>query len=144
LRRLDHAESVPLPWHGQIFGIVTSNLKKNAAIGAALIGLPSGMQEARAKAEACGDAPFVAHGVTDRLERGFVRVIHLDETEQSEVIAGFEAAQMRPQIRRKRGIFSRCLFQSGGILFIGKELDAILLEDWRFLRKRAGFFVLVS
>ena len=101
------------------------------------------MEEARAEAEAGGDASFVAHGVADGLERGFMRVIHLDETEQGEVIAGFEAAEMRAQVGSERGIFSRCLLQSGGILFVGKELDAVLLEDWRFLRKRAGFFVLL-
>ena len=89
------------------------------------------MQEARAEARGRWRRALpIAHSMTDGLERGFVRVIHLDEAEEGKIIAGFEAAEMRAHVRSERGIFSRCLLQSGPIFFVGKELDAVLLEDW--------------
>src|SRR4029077_3999718 len=68
LCRLHGAERVLLSGHGQVVGVVTRQLQEHTGIGAALVGLSSGVQKARTKAEAGGDVLPVAHGVPDRLQ----------------------------------------------------------------------------
>src|ERR1700674_1619374 len=67
LRGLHDPEGVLLPGHWKILGIVAGDLQEDAAIGTAFVGLSSGVQEARAKAENGGHFFPVAHGVPDRL-----------------------------------------------------------------------------
>src|SRR6266849_6426969 len=67
LRGFHDPEGVLLPGHGKILGVVAGDLQKNAAIGTAFVGLPGGVQEARAKAENRGNLFLVAHRVPNRL-----------------------------------------------------------------------------
>src|SRR6188508_845896 len=55
LRRLDDAERVLLPRHREIAGVVGRDLQEDALVGAALVGLPGRVQEARAEADAGRD-----------------------------------------------------------------------------------------
>src|SRR5947208_989867 len=61
LRRLDDAKARLLAWHRQILGIIRSDLQEHAAVGAAFVGLPGRMQEARAEFGAGRDVTLVAH-----------------------------------------------------------------------------------
>ena len=61
LGRLDHAEARLLARHGEILGVIASDLQEHAAVGAAFLGLPGGMQEARAEFRTGRDLALVAH-----------------------------------------------------------------------------------
>src|SRR6266478_8926861 len=58
---LDHAEASLLSGHREVLGIVRCDLQKYAAVGAALVGLPGGMQETRAEFGTGCDMALVAH-----------------------------------------------------------------------------------
>ena len=60
-RRLDDAEGVFLAGNREIVGVVAGDLQEDAAVGPALVGLPGGMQKARAEPKAGRDALAVAH-----------------------------------------------------------------------------------
>src|SRR5712664_1107174 len=91
LRGFHDPESVFLPGYRRILGIVASDLQKNAAIGAAFVGLSSGVQEARAKAEDGGHLLLVAHGVPNTLQRLFIRGIHRYVAQDCEIVARVQA-----------------------------------------------------
>src|SRR5437870_3492098 len=52
LRRLDHAKSVGMTRHWQVFGVVAGDLQENAAVRPTFVGLSGRMLEARAEADA--------------------------------------------------------------------------------------------
>src|SRR5579864_4894053 len=95
---LHSTEGVLLPWHRQVFSVVTSNLEENARIWTALVGLSSGMQEARAEAQTRRDPPAVAYRVPHLLEQFLMLGEHGDVGKQSKVVAGFHAIQMSANI----------------------------------------------
>src|ERR1700675_1629795 len=142
LRCLYHAERVLLTRHGEICGVVAGDLQEDAGVRTALVGLPRGMEEPRAEAEAGGDFFLVAHGMANRLELGFVRVVHMDVAEHGEIIAGFDAAEMRLDVAAKRGVTAGGLLQRRGVLLVRVELHALVGEDGSFRGKRAVLFVL--
>src|SRR5215470_19265306 len=128
LRGLDDPESVLLPWDGEIGGVIAGNLEKDAGIGTALVGLAGGMKEPRAKAKAGGASFGVAHLMAHALQSFFVRVVHLDVAEEGEVIARADAAQMRAESLGE----VRAVLEGRGVLFVGKEFQALVLEEWSF------------
>ena len=73
LRRFDDAKSIFLSGDGKIRCVVACNLQEHAAVWAAFIGLPRGMQKARAKAEARRGAQPVADQPAHMLQRLAVR-----------------------------------------------------------------------
>jgi hypothetical protein len=91
-------EGVLLPWHRQVFSIVTSDLEEHARIWAAFVGLPSGMQKARAEAQTGCDPSAVAYGVPHLLEKFLVLGEHRYVGEESKVVARFHAIQMSAEI----------------------------------------------
>src|SRR5437899_1705152 len=94
---LHHAETVFLAGNWQINGIITRHLQEHAGVGAALVGLSRGVQEARTKAETGSHMPFVANVMARDLERSFMSAVHLNVSQKSEVVAGSELTEMCPQ-----------------------------------------------
>ncbi len=84
--------------HGQIDGIIAGDLQENSRVRAAFISLPGGMQEARAKSKTSGGVFFVAHGMAKLLQFSFVLRSHLNEAEESEVVASADAIEMSAKI----------------------------------------------
>src|SRR5215472_10802969 len=87
LSGFDHTEGVFLPRDGEIQGVVTGDLQEDAAVGAAFVGLPGGMQETRAEAQTGGDFLGVADGLPNGLQGLFVIAVHREVAENSEVVA---------------------------------------------------------
>ena len=58
-------------------GVVAGDLQKDAAVRSAFVGLPGGVQKARAEAEHGGDFLGVADGEAHFLQRVFVGGVHL-------------------------------------------------------------------
>src|SRR5579859_1659496 len=85
LRCFYDAESILLPRHGKIGGIVTRDLQKYAGVGAAFVGLPRRVQEARSESETRCDAFFVPHGMAHRLQSFLVLIVHRSEEHTSEL-----------------------------------------------------------
>src|SRR5260370_14582689 len=67
LCRFHDAEGVPLTWDLQILGVIASDLEKNAAVGAAFVGLSGGLQEAWAETENGVHFFLVAHAMSNPL-----------------------------------------------------------------------------
>lgn len=85
--RFHHAKGVLLPRHGKIGGVVTCDLEEDARIWSALVGLPGGMEEARAEAEASGYMGFIADEMANRLEFRFVSGVTIQVAQHGEVIS---------------------------------------------------------
>src|SRR5262245_32480065 len=68
LRGFHDAKARAMSWNGKILGVVAGDLKKNAAVGTTLVRLSGRMQEARAKANASGDANSIPHREPKRLQ----------------------------------------------------------------------------
>src|ERR1700731_37977 len=94
LRGFYNAKRIFLPWNREIDSVVASDLQKNATVGAALVSLSGGMQEARTKTEHCGDFFAVANGKAYGLHGFLVGVIHGDVAKHCEVIAVPQTAKM--------------------------------------------------
>jgi hypothetical protein len=84
LRRLDDTEGVFLVRHLEIGGVVAGDLKEDAGVRAAFIGLPRRMQETRSEAETGGDALAVADQGADFLERVTMELVALDIGESAQ------------------------------------------------------------
>ncbi len=112
LRGFHHAKGVFLAWHGEIDFIVARNLQKDAGIGPTFVGLTCGMQKTRAKAEDGGDFLCVANVVPDYLQRAFIRFVHCDVGEDSEVVARIDPIEVRfhKVVQRRRAAESRGIF----------------------------------
>ena len=82
LRRLDDAERERLTGDRQVVLVVAGDLQKHAGVRTAFVGLPRGVQEARAEAKARSQMPAVAHAVAHALKQGFVFGIHVDVAEE--------------------------------------------------------------
>src|SRR5260370_5241445 len=137
LCRLHDTEGVPLPWYRQILGVITSDLEKNAAIRAAFVGLSGGVQKSRAETENGSHFFLVAHRVTNRLQRLFIRGIHGDVAEDTKIIACLEPRKMGLQnISKSRPV--HCSY----ILLVGEKLDAACFNKWYLWRQAPGGFVL--
>ena len=115
LRRFHDAEGVFLAGHGQVGGIVAGDLQKDSAVRSALVGLPGGVQEARTKSETGGHVLLVAQRVAHFLQKRFVLGIHLDVSQQGEVIAGPRAIEMGAQVSRQRLVAARGFRQGLGV-----------------------------
>src|SRR5882757_7725024 len=85
--RLDDAEGVFLAGNREIVGVVACDLQEDAAVGPALVGLPGGMQKARAESETCRDALAIAHKSSDFLERLSMQGVALDVGKQREIVS---------------------------------------------------------
>jgi hypothetical protein len=85
----------------QILRVVTRDLKEDAAVGATLVALTRGMQEAGSESQAGRDSLRVAYAMAGALKNGFVRSVHLDISQQREVVALTETGEMRLQKRRQ-------------------------------------------
>ena len=83
----------------------------------------------------------VSHGMSNRLQRRSHVRIHLDVSEHGEIIASVNAVEMSLQISREILPAARRLGQFGGILFIGKQLDAAIFENRRLARQGTRLFV---
>src|ERR1700688_84028 len=97
LRGFHNAKRIFLSRHRKIDSVVASDLQKNTTVGAALVSLSRGMQEARTKTEHRGDFFPVTNGKAYALHGLLVGVIHGDVAEHREVIAGAQPAEMRFQ-----------------------------------------------
>src|SRR6185437_4452524 len=102
LRRFHDTKGVFPAGNGQIHSVVASDLQKHTAVWAAFVSLSRGMQKARAETETSGDALAIANDMADFLQRAFIRIIHLDVREHSEVIVDLEAAEMRADMGAER------------------------------------------
>src|ERR1700756_3757552 len=124
LRCLDDAERIFLVGDRKINGVVAGDLQEDAGIGAALVGLPCGVQKARTKSEDGRYLLLVSHAVANGLKNNLVLGIHGDVGEESEIIPRAGAAKMSFQH------VSECLpiLQNVGVLLIGVELDAVGFE----------------
>src|SRR6516225_963832 len=112
LSGFDHTESVFLPGDGEIHGVVTGDLQEDAAVGAALVGLPRGMKETGAEAQAGGYFLGVADGVADVLQGLFVVGVHWELAQNREVVARTKAREVSHEdigqgfaAGHRRGIF---------------------------------------
>src|SRR6185437_10461248 len=92
LRRFNHSERIRLSGYWKVLRVITGDLKKHASIRTAFVGLARRVQEPRTEAEASGYAFPVSHRMPDGLQRILVGLAHLNESEQREIIARFEAA----------------------------------------------------
>src|ERR1700719_2785582 len=102
LRSFDHAERVVLPGYGKIGCVIARNLQEDARIRTTLVGLTGRMQKAGTESEACRDAFLVSQHMANSLQARLVFGVHLDEGEQSKVIACAETIEMRTKITCKR------------------------------------------
>ena len=82
--------------------------------------------------------------MTNLLQALLMLVIHLNEGKQREVVARAQSIQMRAKITCKRFVVTCGFRQSVCILGIRKQLDAILLEERFFRRKRSRLLVFCS
>src|SRR5215470_17282922 len=102
LRGLDHTERIFLSGDSKVGSVVTRDLQEDAAVGSAFVGLSCRVQEARAKAEACGDFLLITHRRADPLQRRFVFGVHGDVAKYGEVVPGTNSREMGLQNIRKR------------------------------------------
>src|SRR5260370_31935701 len=137
LCRFHDAEGLLLPRDMQSLGIIASDLEKNAAVRATFVSWPSGMQKAGAEAENGGHFFLVAQGVTNCLQRFFMRGIHGDVAEDAKIIARLESRKMALQnISKSRAV--HCSY----ILFVGEEFDSACFKKRHLWRQAPGGFVL--
>ena len=94
LGRFYDAKSVLLARYGEIGCVITRDLEEYATVGAAFVGLPGRMQEARAEAETGGELLLIADDVAKFLQDFFVLGVHRDIAEDGEVITGPGACEM--------------------------------------------------
>src|ERR1700680_4916751 len=99
------------------------------------------MQEAGTKSQTCRRAFFVAQRMPNFLQARLVFGVHLNEGEQSEIIARSETAQMRTKITRERLVAACSLRQGVCILRISKQLDAIFVEEGFLSGKGTGLLI---
>src|SRR5207245_9067670 len=109
----------------------------NAAIGSAFVGLPRGVQEARAKAENGGHFLLVADRMPDALQYSLVFCVHGDVAQDAKIITCAEPRNMGLQ-----NISNVWTMHRGHIPFIGEKFDAACLEKWHFRRQMARLFIL--
>ena len=138
LRRLDHAEARTTSRNGEIVRRPCRDLKKNAGVRPALVGLPGRMQEARPKLQTRRGARSVADGRAQALQRREPRGCGIEIGDEREVIAVTEPREVRLEPAFKRGGRSK-LPQRVGIVRSGVKRDAVFLEHRLLRRKRAGF-----
>ncbi len=94
LSRLYQTEGEFLARHLKIMRIIAGDLQKDAAVGAAFVGLPGGMQEAWAKAETRRHPLAIAHNSTQVLQGFSMLGIALHICKQSAVVAGAKLSEM--------------------------------------------------
>ena len=94
LSRLDDAEAGLLAGYRQVPGVVGGDLQKDAAVGAAFVGLSGGMQEAWAEFGTGRDVALVAHRQPHALQVLDMRMVTLDIGQQRHIVVGMDARQM--------------------------------------------------
>ncbi len=99
LRGFHEAETVFLIGYRYVIGVVTRDLQEDSGVRSAFVGLPRGMEETRAEAQTAGDSLHIATARADSQERGEVRIVHLDVSEQREIIARADPIEMGAQDR---------------------------------------------
>src|SRR5258706_9238773 len=128
-RGVDHrAEAVFASGHGDIEPMVGGDLKKDAGVGPALIGLPCRMQETRSEANAGRDpflvadrSPYVLQGLT-------MGLVLRDIGEKTAVIAVMSPGEMGLQRADQACAIAR-LLQNLAIVLVRQDLDAVLFEE---------------
>ena len=138
LRRLDHAEGVFLAGHRQILGVLAGDLQEDAAVRAALVGLPGRMQKARAEAEAGRRFGAVADHPAPALQRRDMAGAAFDIGEQTRIVAGADAAEMGLERRGQAGRRGR---QRRRVPRVGEEAEAAVGEKRLLLRQCPGLLV---
>ena len=91
-------EPVLLSGHRHIVRVITGDLEKDAGVWSAFVSLPGRMQKARPKAKTGRDVFVITDKKPRQLQSLFVRVVHLDISQQREVIARSQAVKMCFQI----------------------------------------------
>src|SRR6185503_8563673 len=138
LRCFHNTERVLCPRYGQIVGVVTGNLQEDSLIRAALIRLSCRMQKARAETKTSGYLLGIPDSMTNLLQSSFVFPVHLNVAQHREVVAGLNAVEVGLYMSGKvPAVHGAC------IVWIGKQLDAGLLEDWSLWRQRSRLLVLI-
>src|SRR5215470_1198513 len=83
---LHDAEGILLSGHGEINGIVASDLQKHSAVGPPFVRLTGRVQKARPESENGGNYLLVANRVPNLLQCTPIGVIHCDVAEDAEVV----------------------------------------------------------
>src|SRR5258708_4228585 len=91
---LHRSEGIFLSWYRQINGIIAGDLQKDAGVGAAFVGLSGGVQEARTKTQAGGNAFAVAYGMADGLQAVFMLAIHVYVGQQPQIVTCAKLIEM--------------------------------------------------
>src|SRR5947209_16509795 len=94
LRGFHYSKGILLLWHWQINGVIARYLQEHAAVWSAFIGLARRVQEARPKSQNRGDFLAVAHPMANSLQRVFIRLIHCDVAQHSEIISSLDSSNM--------------------------------------------------
>src|SRR5438874_11063216 len=79
----------------------------------------------------------IAHRMTNLLQHSLVLLVHFEVTEYSEIIPAFDASQMCAHVVDERSLAA----ESGGVLWVGEKLHAILVKDRLFGRQGTGLLV---
>ncbi len=102
LRTFYHSERVFLTGDRYVSRVVTRDLQKYAAVGAAFVGLSGRVQKTRAEAEASSNAFGITNGVANSLQLRFVGLVHLNVAKQGKVVACTNAREMGAEIFGQR------------------------------------------
>ena len=86
----------------------------------------------------------IAHAVAYRLQRLFMRLVHLDVGQERKVVARPQPVQMRLEVSLQCVIALQHLRQVGRILFVCEQRDSVAGEDRCLGRQGSGLFVRVG
>src|SRR6185437_10688428 len=81
----------------EVARVIAGDLKEDAGVRSAFVGLAGGMEEAGAETEAGGGALRVPHGEAHVTEAILVFAGHVDIGEEREIIASLDAVQVSPE-----------------------------------------------
>jgi hypothetical protein len=107
------------------------------AVGAALVGLAGGVQEARAEFGAGCDVMRVAHRKPHLLQRADRAGVSRDIGEQGDIVAVVRARKMRLDPGAERAVRA-CLAQLGGVVRVGVEIGLVGRNDRLLCGQRTG------
>src|ERR1700722_7005599 len=117
LRCLDDSERVFLSWNRQFDGVAAGDLQKHSAVWSTFVSLSSGVEKARPEAQTGSHVLLVADHVPQGFEALFILSIHLEVSEQREVIANLDASEMRFEISHQGLVTAGSFRQFRGIFF---------------------------
>src|SRR5207245_1233249 len=111
LSSFHHSECVFLPRYGKTDGIIARDLEEDSGVRATLVCLTGRVQEARTESEASRDVLVVAYSVPESLQDRFLLLVHLNESEQGEIISRGKTIEMRTQVAGERPMVAHGLRQ---------------------------------